>query len=48
MIINKQFEEVRKIRLKYNLSIKDIEIILKLNKMKDKITLTSKMKKLLT
>ena len=48
MVINKKFDEVRKVRLEYNLSIKDIEIILKLNKMKEKITLTSKMKKLIT
>ena len=48
LVINKKFDEVKKVRLEYNLSIKDIEIILKLNKMKEKITLTSKMKKLIT
>ena len=48
MVLNKKYEEVRQVRLEYNLSIKDIEIILKLNKMKEKIVLTSKMKKLIT
>jgi len=46
-IINKEYEKVRKIKHEYNLSIKDIEIILKLNKITEKITLTSKMKKLI-
>ena len=48
LVVNKKFDEIKKIREEYNLSIKDIEIILKLNKMKEKITLTSKMKKLIS
>ena len=46
-VINKEYDKVRKIKHEYNLSIKDIEIILKLNKITEKITLTSKMKKLI-
>jgi hypothetical protein len=46
-IINKEYDKVKKIKHAYGLSIKDIEIILKLNKIREKITLTSKMKKLI-
>ena len=47
LVINKKFDVVKSIKNAYNLSIKDIEIILKLNKISGKITLTSKMKKLI-
>jgi shikimate kinase len=46
-IINKEYDKVKQIKHAYGLSIKDIEIILKLNKIREKITLTSKMKKLI-
>ena len=46
-VINKQYDKVRTIKHAYELNIKDIEIILKLNKITEKITLTSKMKKLI-
>ena len=46
-IINKDYDKVRELKHQYNLSIKDVEIILKLNKITEKITLTSKMKKLI-
>ena len=46
-VINKQYDKVRSIKHAYELNIKDIEIILKLNKITEKITLTSKMKKLI-
>ena len=46
-VINKEYDKVRSIKHAYELNIKDIEIILKLNKITEKITLTSKMKKLI-
>jgi hypothetical protein len=46
-VINKQFDKVKALKNAYKLNIKDVEIILKLNKITEKITLTSKMKKLI-
>ena len=46
-VINKEYDKVKYMKNSYGLSIKDIEIILKLNKITEKITLTSKIKKLI-
>ena len=45
---DKDYDKIKEFRNQYNLSIKDVEIILKLNKLIEKITLTSKIKKLIT